>query len=328
MNNEHEDRLMGELKYFNDNINVHDLPKIFHYWSNKYLKPMLIEYGISHPDDLFVNYMFDSFLSCGIDKPIFASIGSGNCDTEIRIAKLLKAKGVQEFLIECIEINTNMLERGFELAQKEHVLEHLSFIEMDFNKWKADKEYVSVIANQSLHHVQNLENLFYEIKKSLHNNGAFIVSDMIGRNGHQRWPEALDVVNNFWSKLPKQYKYNHQLKRYEEFYENWDCSTTSFEGIRSQDILPLLVKSFHFQFFIGFANVIDIFIDRGFGHNFNSNNIWDTNFIDEVHRFDELYIHKGIIKPTHMMASMKKIPVHKPKYSRGYSPEYCIRHPT
>jgi SAM-dependent methyltransferase len=218
-----------------------------------------------------------------------------------------------------------MLQRGRELAIKECVIENMSFVELDLNEWKADNEYVSVIANQSLHHIENLEGVFGEIKKSLHKNGTFITSDMIGRNGHQRWPEALDAVHDFWLELPKNYKYNHQLKRFEDMYENWDCSSEGFEGIRSQYILPLLIKNFNFELFIGFSNVIDIFIDRGFGHNFDVSNKWDTNFIDKVHQFDEDSIRSGKIKPTHMMAVMRKYSVNDPSYSREFSPEYCVR---
>ena len=43
----------------------------------------------------------------------------------------------------------------------------------------------------------------------------------------------------------------------------------SFEGIRAQDILPLLVERFTFDEFIGFGNVIDPFVDRSFGPNFD-----------------------------------------------------------
>ncbi|MGK7932472.1 MAG: class I SAM-dependent methyltransferase [Microcystaceae cyanobacterium] len=325
--NDYQDRVTQELKNFKD-IKVHDLPKIYHYWSNKYLRPILEEHNISHPDDLFVQYMLDSAVSCQVEAPIFISIGSGNCDTEVRVAKRLKEKGLQNFCIECLEINPVMLKRGHELATKEGIIEHLSFVELDFNQWKANKQYVSVIANQSLHHIQNLEDVFSEVKKSLYQNGSFITSDMIGRNGHQRWPEALEIVHQFWKELPDTHKYNHQLQRSEEVYENWDCSSEGFEGIRAQDILPLLVKYFNFQLFIGFSNVIDIFIDRGFGHNFDPTNKWDTEFIDRVHQFDEESIRNGIIKPTHIMAVMKKSPVISPIYSRDLSPEFCIRKPS
>ncbi len=99
MRNKHEEKLKQELKAYNEQTNIHELPEIFHYWSNKHLKPMHEEYGISHPDDLFSTYMFDSALSCNVDRPIFISIGSGNCDTEVRVAKLLKERGLQGFCI-------------------------------------------------------------------------------------------------------------------------------------------------------------------------------------------------------------------------------------
>jgi hypothetical protein len=39
-----------------------------------------------------------------------------------------------------------------------------------------------------LHHVLNLEGLFGQIKSHLKEHGLFIISDIIGRNGHLRWP--------------------------------------------------------------------------------------------------------------------------------------------
>jgi hypothetical protein len=51
-----------------------------------------------------------------------------------------------------------------------------------------------------------------------------------------------------------------------------------FEGIRSQDILPLLLEYFHFEVFIPYGNVIDPFIDRTFGPNFDSSREWDRDF--------------------------------------------------
>jgi len=320
-------KLKQELEIFDVYLNVHDLPDIYHYWSNRYLVPMLEECGIGHPDDLYVKYMLDATLLCGVEPPNFVSVGSGNCDTEVRLAKRLREEGLHEFTIECLDLNPTMLSRGRELAMEEGVLENLSFTEMDFNKWEADKKYTCVIANQSLHHVQNLEGLFSEINNSMHENGSFITSDMIGRNGHQRWPDALKAVHEFWHELPETHRYNRLLQRSENLYENWDCSTEGFEGVRAQDILPLLIERFHFEVFIGFANVIDVFIDRSFGHNFDIDNKWDTDFIDRVHDFDEKSICNGEITPTHMLAVLKKSPVKKPFYSRGLTPEFCVRNP-
>ena len=322
-----EERIANELKHFNNNINVHDLPDIFHYWSNKYLKPMMEEHGISHPDDLYIRGIISDIQECRDQNNYILSIGAGNCDTEVRIAKQLLDKGYKEFTIECLELNPNMISRGKELAKAEGVIDHLIFTEIDFNEWKADKTYISVIANQSLHHIVNLEGVFEQVMICLNPNGSFITNDMIGRNGHQRWPEALEAVHKFWQELPEGYKFNQQLKRLEDPFENWDCSQGCFEGIRAQDILPLLVQNFHFELFISFANIIDVFIDRSFGHNFNHEAEWDKDFIDRVHQFDEESILTGTLKPTHIQAIMKIKPVANPVYSRNLSPEFCVRDP-
>ena len=108
----------------------------------------------------------------------------------------------------------------------------------DFNHWEPSCEYDSVLASHALHHVVNLEGLFKQVHAALAPKGQFIVSDIIGRNGHLRWPEALEIVQEFWQELPPAYRYNRMLRRHEESYINWDCSKEGFEGIRSQDILP------------------------------------------------------------------------------------------
>jgi SAM-dependent methyltransferase len=172
--------------------------------------------------------------------------------------------------------------------------------------------------------VLNLEGLFDEIKRALDPRGCFVVSDMIGRNGHQRWPEALAEVHRFWQELPAAYRYNRLLDRHEELYENWDCSGEGFEGVRAQDIVPRLLERFDFLVYIGFANVVDVFIDRAFGHNFKADGEWDRAFIDRVHAFDEQALRAGSITPTHMLALLSPQPGPH-RYSRGLGPQQSVR---
>jgi SAM-dependent methyltransferase len=318
-------RLASETLIYKDVVDINVLPQIFHYWSHTYLRPMLEEFGFSNPDQFFAKYFCESAAACGGGTSAFISIGAGNCDTEVRIAKLLKNAGLSHFTIECLDMNPYMLQRGREMAEQEGVGSHVLFVEGDFNKWKATKQYTGVMANQSLHHVLNLEGLFDEIKRALDPNGYFITHDMIGRNGHQRWPEALAEVHRFWQELPAAYRYNRQLARHEELYENWDCSSEGFEGIRAQDILPLLLERFDFPLFIGFANVVDVFIDRGFGHNFDAEQEWDRGFIDRLHAFDEQAFQSGVLTPTHMMAVMSKSPCAAHLCSRGITPQMSVQ---
>jgi SAM-dependent methyltransferase len=319
-------RVDREIATYSDQNNVHDLPAIFHYWSNKYILPMCKEAGFENIHGFFANYLYSSSIRSGNNVAHFVSIGSGNCDLEINVAKELLQHGCDNFVLECLEINIAMLDRGRELAKQEGVEKHLIFTQADFNTWVATKSYDGIMANQSLHHVTNLEHLFEQVYKSLHDKGAFIVNDMIGRNGHQRWPEALVEVHKLWDELPRSHTCNRLHMRFEPVYENWDCSAIGFEGIRAQDVLPLLIKFFEFEKFIAFGNVIDIFIDRPFGHNFDPENEWDRNFIDRAHRIDEKGIMSGSLTPTHLFGVLRKELVDEPFYYKGLNPKSCVRH--
>ena len=318
-------RLAAEADIFRDVAEVHDLPPIFHYWSNKHLRPMLEEYGFSNPDQFFAKYLRESAARAGAQAPVFLSLGAGNCDTEVRVARLLLDDGLQDFTIECLDLNPEMLDRGREFARSMEVTAHISTVTGDFNQWSAVRRYDGVMANQSLHHVVNLEGVFDEIARCLAPHAYFMTDDVIGRNGHQRWPEALTEVQKFWRELPRAYRQNRQLDRYERSYKNWDCSIEGFEGIRAQDVLRLLIERFHFHLFIGWANVIDVFVDRSFGPNFDAEAPWDREFIDRVHAFDEESFRKGALTPTHMLAVLGNEQCGQPLCSRRLTPEKSVR---
>ncbi len=182
-----------------------------------------------------------------------------------------------------------------------------------------------IICNQSLHHVTELESLFSIISTTLVDDGFLLVSDVIGKNGHQLWPEALGIVDEFWRQLPARYKYNHLLKRLELRYANHDYSHVMREGISSQDILPLLNELFKFELFIPFGNVVPLFVDRPFGYNFNADSEWDQDFIDRVHERDEQGILAGELKPSQMLAALCKGPVETQLVDPRLTPEFCVR---
>ncbi len=321
----YETRIQQELKTYEKQANVHELPDIFHYWSNKYLAPIFQEAGFKTIAEFFSSNLLASVKRTGSARASFVSVGAGNCDLEVAVAKNLSNAGLFNFTIECIEINPVMLERGIELASENGLSNNMRFVRGDFNTWVPSTKYDGFMANQSLHHVTQLEHLFDQIKKGLHDEACFVISDMIGRNGHQRWPEALEIVNNFWKELPDKYKFNVLLDRLEKDYQNWDCSKEGFEGIRAQDVLPLLLKSFQCEKFVGFGNAVDVFVDRCFGHNFDPDKEWDRNFIDRVHQVDESKLLTGKLTPTHMLAVFVIKLNTKPFYSRGLTPQLSVR---
>jgi SAM-dependent methyltransferase len=321
-------RIASETKNYRDCLDVHSLPEVFHYWSNRYVRPKLEAFGFSTPDEMFRKYARKQFQNGGSQARRLASIGAGNCQLEVDLAAHLLDTGCSDFIIDCFELNPDMLERGRSAAANKGVAARMNFLQVDLNAWNAPHEYDVTIANQILHHVVNLENLFAEIGRSLKPGGSFVVSDMIGRNRHRRWPEALVLVREFWRKLPPSYRFNPGSFRYEEIYEDWDCYGEDFEGIRAQDILPLLIGHFHFELFFAFANIVDPFVGRAFGSNFDPAASWDRSFIDQVNQRDETEIASGRIKPTHLLAVMGNDPGVPTLFHAPLSPEFCLRDPS
>ena len=320
-------RLQRELANYSKIQNVHDLPAIASYWSEKYVSPLMIPFGFRSALECFRLYLQRMCAGNPAGRVLILSVGAGDCATEVNIAEWLRENGVDNWEFECLDVNAEVLGRGRNAAETKGLIDHFSFSAFDVNTWKPLRSYDAVLAIQSLHHFVELELLFDKIRNALRPGGYFMADDMIGRNGHQRWPEALKFVDELWRELPDKYKYNHLLQRFEKTYENWDCSIEGFEGIRAQDILPLLLTRFDFELFIGFGNVIDIFVDRCFGHNFDPAQESDRLFIDRVQAIDMTEIDSGRVKPTHMVAVMTKTPVRETKMHKHLSPQFCVRRP-
>ena len=318
-------QLEEELARFEKTVDVHDLPKIFHYWAHRWVRPKMESMGFSNPDAFFARFLEKAYHQSTGGTRRYVSVGAGNCDTEIRAAMALRERGLEDFVIECLEINPAMVKRGAADAQRQGVGAQVRPIVADFNRWGPDGRYDAVMANQSLHHVTNLEGLFDAVGKAIDGRGLFAVSDIIGRNGHQRWPEALAIVREFWNELPPRYRFNLQLRRQEDTYLDWDCSIEGFEGVRAQDILPLMIQRFSFDLFAPYANVIDPFVDRSFGHHFDPDTAWDLGFIERVHERDEQEIRRGAIKPTHMIAVLGAGREGEGRCLDGLTPKSCVR---
>ena len=317
------ERLAQERERFDAEINVHDLPDIFHYWSNKYLRPLLNSFGYDNIEDFFACEL----ASLAVDGRALAiaSVGSGDCATEVEVARRLREKGVVEFQFTCMDISGEALRRGQEIAAAVGMAGHFRFLPHDFNTGIQGEGWDAVMANQSLHHVLQLETLFDSIRDRLADHGCLLTSDMIGRNGHQRWPEARALVDEVWPWLPPAYRFNRQLDRREDEFLDWDCAQEGFEGVRAQDILPLLLERFAPAVFLAWGNIIDVFIDRGFGHGFHRKTEWDLHFIDRTHALDDAAIMAGHIKPTHVLARFQKAPVVRCVHRQGLSPADCVR---
>jgi SAM-dependent methyltransferase len=96
-----------------------------------------------------------------------------------------------------------------------------------------------------LHHVVEIEHVVQTVTELLVPNGEFwIIGEAIGRNGNQLWPEALDAANRIFSSLPERFRRNAFTRKVDSTVPETDFGANSFEGIRSEEIEPLLLRYF------------------------------------------------------------------------------------
>ena len=319
-------KISAELERYADQEEVHDLPDIYHYWSARYCMPLLQEVGFDGLHEFLDQHVAEQCARRAPERARLVSLGAGNGDTEIGIASRLQDRGIENLELILLELNPQMLERAMVDASKLGLADRVVAKETDLNSWKANDNADVYLANHSLHHVVNLEGLFTEVQASLDPEGVLLVNDMIGRNGHVRWPEAADLVRRIWDVAPENYRWNPFLHAIEDVYPDIDCSNSGFEGIRSQDILPLLLERFHPDVYVCFLNVADPFIDRVYGPNFDIDRPEDLAFIDALGRFDDAAIDLQLVTPTHLISSFRTKPV-RCRYPRRRSPARTTHRP-
>lgn len=309
---------------FNRTPLIHDVPPIFHYWSNSYLRPQLEQIGFSSPDDFFFRTIAAHAAARG-GRLRCLSIGAGRCETELALARRLRAQGLRDVVLVCTDINPQLLRAGERRAHAAGLAAGLAFEVADINRQQPGRRYDVVIASQCLHHFVALETILDNIHALLEEDGVFAISDVIGRNGHQLWPEALEEFLVFWRELASRQRYDRVLRRQCGEYLNYNHADVGFEGIRAQDILRLLVERFGFDVFAPYACITLALVERRFGANFDPADPVDRAIVDRLARRDQVLLDAGHLKPTRLIAALRKRPVAAARSTTRFSPADCIR---
>lgn len=286
---------------------IHDLPDIFHVWSHDFIRPGFLDvFGIESVNDFYFEACKEA--SYGFSRPLrILSVGCGDGTVEIELANSLRACASVDFRLEGADLSPVLIDR-FNDGVRKHGLEASVFPKVeDLNLVREGEQYDVIMANHSLHHIMDLEKIFDFIWRALSPNGIFATSDMIGRNGHMRWPETEAVLQAVWPLLSEKQRFNHQLlKSHFDRFEDFDCSHEGFEGIRAQDILYQILSRFSPYKFFGYGGFIEVLVDRGFGHGFDATNERHQAFVRALAKINDMMLDGGMIKPTIMTAYFTK----------------------
>lgn len=320
---------------------MHSNPEAFHLMNRLSLTPKInAVYGdIAHT---VLTTVYARELARGLPRKGLTykllGVGSGACNLEIDIARRMvhhHFKKGERMVVYCYDPSNE----GYESArasihQVNHTESRVKFVAVQ--ELPTLVRFHGVFAHHSLHHVSDLEGLYEYIEKSMHIDGVFFAADMTGRNGHRRWPEQLALADKLWNEQPTpghawDYIKNVSLDEYPD-YDYSHCNGQpgiALEGIRSEEVLPLLEQYFYFDKFVGFGGLAHEYVGRRLGDNYKTDTEEGRAFIHKLYELQESATNDNIIKPDQFFASMRrmdsKAKLNPPKYYGNITVQFAVR---
>lgn len=222
------------------------------------------------------------------------SLGAGTGDWELKVARTA-CPAVEVILV---DVNDDLM-RGARTVAAEGGIPLCTRTE-DVNAIRIEPGYYDfIVCRSSLHHFVELEHVLEQIRHGLVPEGEFLViGEYIGRNGLMLYPETEAIAGRVFSTLPPRLRFNHYTKQVDESLPNFDHSQGNFEAIRSQDIMPLLMKDFSPVEFVTFDAFVSLLLDWRYGPNYDLTDSMDQAVVALITDLDVLAIANGILKPT------------------------------
>ncbi|MFO0753891.1 MAG: methyltransferase domain-containing protein, partial [Thermodesulfovibrionales bacterium] len=119
----------------------------------------------------------------------------------------------------------------------EHIRENFNTFSLEENS------YDLIFSVGTIHHVENLEWLFFQINKALTPKGVFVLRDYVGPNRMQFTEEQLSLVNKILAILPERLKISyHNIVKVSFINTPLEdiIKADPSESVRPQDTLPVM----------------------------------------------------------------------------------------
>jgi SAM-dependent methyltransferase len=136
-------------------------------------------------------------------------------------------------------------------AAKEKGLDSIEYRVLDLEHGELGGPYDAIFANDVLHHITGLENLYARIHEALGPEGKFVFCEYVGPNRFQYPDERMDLVNSYFRLLPDELRrdaYSGELLRYRTRLDPVQLvKDDPTEAVRSEDVLPLARQFFEVE---------------------------------------------------------------------------------
>jgi SAM-dependent methyltransferase len=298
------------------------LPPIFGYWSARHLAPEAGQLGIGTPDAFFLKHIMQ--MAAERRQPLnVLSVGTGACHMEIGLAAQLRATGTPA-QVTCVDFNPALMRMALAVAREQQLDASMAFETRDCNQPFMMPLQDVIIVNQFFHHVTEMETFCRSLRQSLKSHGVLLTSDIVGRNGHQLWPDVEAEVQRIWATLPDDQRHDRHFGTIQQRYRSINHAAYSNEGVRAQDVVGCLLAEFDFELFFSFCGAIVPFIERRIGFNFDPERAEDQALIDHIHAIDAQALATGRYPAANMIAALRHKGAVRQATCRPISPEQHV----
>jgi SAM-dependent methyltransferase len=198
----------------------------------------------------------------------------------------------------------DLSEEALEVARREAVAagldDRITYRQADLNVVELEPDsYDVVIAAQVLHHVDDLEHLLDQVRRSLRRDGVFVVQEYVGPARFQ-WLEKTELLmNRILETLPEEYRvnpFNGSLKeRLDRARPEEIAAADPSESIRSDEIVALLESRFEVLYRADFGGTLLQFVLADIVANFDKNDPRDVALLDLMSLFEEVLVAERVL---------------------------------
>jgi SAM-dependent methyltransferase len=264
------------------------------YWQSHALTVRHINEAITGDPDLgWLPFTKQRFFPRPVDVALSLGCGYGIVEREgiqLGIARSFDAYDIAEDAVAVAR----------EEAEKAGVADRIRYDTADLNEIELEPgRYGAVVGAQTLHHIEALEHLFDEVRRSLEPEGLFVVQEYVGPARFQFPDERLPLMNGLLAALPESHRRNLRdgsiksevVRPSAQAVYDVDPS----ESIRSDEILGLLDERFEIVYRADFGGTLLQFVLSDIAGNFAPSEPRDVALIDLVCLFEATLIEQGVL---------------------------------
>lgn len=108
----YNERLLNQIMQYKNMPNMHaQLPEMYQYWRSKHIHPRVkAVLEVDNHIEFYSKHFFDRL--CQNGSHTILSLGCGDGDVEVRVAKDLIKLGVRNFIFKCVEVSSEQITRA------------------------------------------------------------------------------------------------------------------------------------------------------------------------------------------------------------------------